>query len=130
MEIGNPRAINLRRSGRREAGRGPYLRQKAPPQNKKICGPNLRAQSAEICDQQKTSDQSNPATKNYHSLRDFFGRRFTQIENADRAQIFFIEPGAVATQIGTSACFAAAGFPQIATPIITSEIDNSRNSQR
>ena len=43
----------------------------------------------------------------------FFGRRFSQIGNADRAQIFFIVGWRFLTRIGTTACFAAAGSARI-----------------
>ena len=43
----------------------------------------------------------------------FFDRRFSQMGNADRAQIFFIVGSRSFTRIGTPACFAVAGSVRI-----------------
>ena len=43
----------------------------------------------------------------------FVGRRFSQMGNADRAQIFFIVGSRFLTRMGSSACFAAAGSARI-----------------
>ena len=51
----------------------------------------------------------------------FFDRRFSQMGNADRAPIFFIVGWRFLTRIGTSACFAAAGFPRIESRGITED---------
>ena len=53
------------------------------------------------------------ALGDYFGRVSFFGRRFSQIGNADRAQIFFIVGSRFLTQMGTSACFAAAGSARI-----------------
>ena len=59
------------------------------------------------------------ALGDYFGRGSFFGRRSPQMGNADRAQIFFIVGSRFLTQMGTSACFAAAGFPRIESRGIT-----------
>ena len=117
------------------AGRGPDPRPPHASAKFKRSAPDPRAPSAEICDQKITISEviflgrcaaASVATGREPYMRRvlgdawrllwsriFFGRRFSQIGNADRARIFFIVGWRFLTRIGTSACFAAAGFPRI-----------------
>ena len=124
--LGNLRVGNLRKSGR--CVRRPWSRSASPhasAQDKRSV-PDLRAPSAEIRDQKIRDWRGNffgrmrggIGSRPYMatgigSLVFFVGRRFSQIGNADRAQIFFIVGSRSFTRIGTSACFAAAGSARI-----------------